>query len=151
VALLVVLLVWFGSLGPAPALGSYPGAEQVAADGDSLVGSEVVVAGPVVDTDPVTVEADTSRGPLRVVVRDAPAVRRGWQLRAFGTLEDDGAVAASGTVAVPGWGRPYAWGVSALGVGWVLWRLARTWRVDRHRRALVPRGEEPADGQTGGD
>lgn len=131
-ALLFVLCVWSGTLGPAPAVGAYPGGEELAADYDAYVGERVVVAGEVVETDPTVVRAELAGRPdLHVTVTglDAPP-ERGDLLRVFGVAKPGNTVEALDAFAVPMTGRWYTWSVSFLSGLWVLGRIVNHWRLD---------------------
>jgi hypothetical protein len=140
-ATLFGLCVWFGSYGVAPALGAYPTEQVVGPTPDQYVGGPVTLAGPVVDTDPVTMRI-TYRGTeartLTITDVETP-VEPGDELRVFGTLVDEDTVAATTAFAVPPAGYLYTYVVSFVSGLWVLTRLATHWRLDAG--ALVRRTE----------
>lgn len=135
------LLVWFGSLSPAPAAGAYPGEEELATDYEQFVGERVVVSGQIIATDPVTIQASYGAGEtmtLRVtnVSEDGTA---GDSLRVYGVAKPDGEIRALNAFTVPWWGSQYAVGVSALAGVWVFLRTINHWRVDTDDWALERR------------
>ena len=135
------LAVWYGSLGPAPGLGDYPGEYQLATDYEQYLGERVTVGGPIVATDPVTIRTPTDTGaPLRLTVTDLSiSVDEGEELRVYGVVEPDHTIRAINAVSVPQSGHWYAWSVSFLAGLWVLGRLVRYWRLDRRTWTLTPR------------
>jgi hypothetical protein len=142
-AAMVGLVVWHGTLEPAPEAGSYPGSEELAADYDRYLGERVTVVGRIVETDPVVIDAEYGAGEsIRLaVVGLAPNVRieAGAVLRVFGVVEPNRTVRTENAFAVPPGGRWYAWGVSFLAGLWVLSRIVRRFRFDRAERGLVSR------------
>ena len=141
IALLFGLAVWYGSLGPAPALGAYPDEDELATDYNRYLGEQVTVGGRVVDTDPITIRTDPDTGPpLQLTVTDLSiSVREGEQLRVYGVVEADHTIHAIDAIAVPPSGHWYAYTVSFLAGLWVLVRLFRYWRLDLRTWTLTPR------------
>lgn len=141
VALLFGLAAWFGSLGPAPELGSYPSETHLAADYERYLGERVTVDGRVVDTAPVTIVAEYGAGGhVRLTITDLSMdVTEGERLRVHGVAERDYTVRAIDAISVPQSGRWYAWTVSFLAGLWVLGRLVRYWRLDTAEWTLRPR------------
>lgn len=140
-AVLFALIVWYGTLGPATALGAYPDEDNLATDYDQYQGEPVSVSGRIVATDPVVIVADTATGtPLRLTITDLSiAVTEGEELRVYGVVEPDHTVHAHNAVAVPASGQWYAYTVSFLAGLWVLARLFRYWRLDGRTWTLTPR------------
>lgn len=132
VALLLTLAVWYGSLGPAPALGAYPDSNQLATDYDRYRGEHVSLTGVVVETAPVTIVAGTDTGaPLRLTVTQLSiGVTEGDQLRVYGIVEADHTIRATRALTVSRSGQWYAWEISFLAGVWVLARIRRHWRID---------------------
>jgi hypothetical protein len=129
------LLVWHGSLNPAPEAGAFPGTDEIAADADEYVGERVTVGGRIVETDPVVIAAEYGVGEeLRIGITDPPpsvTVRKGATLRVHGDLVDARTVRARNAFVVPNWGAWYGWTISFLAGLWVLGRIVRYWRFDR--------------------
>ncbi|MFB6227592.1 MAG: hypothetical protein ABEH88_03250 [Halobacteriales archaeon] len=142
-AALFGLVVWHGTLTPAPDAGAYPGSEELAADYEAYLGEDVTVGGRIVETDPVVVEAEygVEEPILLTVVGLDPGVtvEKDAHLRVFGTVEPDRTVRAENAFAVPPIGPLYAWTISFLAGLWVLGRIVRRFRVDREEWGLVPR------------
>lgn len=138
---LLVLMVWFGSLAPAPALGDYPDTGQVATNAEQYRGAHVVVSGPVRTIDPVTIAAGDGTGrtvELTITGLTSP-VRTGDQLRVYGVLTADRTIHAHEAVTVPRWGHWYTYVVSVLAGCWVLVRIGRDWQINTHTWPLEPR------------
>lgn len=161
-AALLGLVVWFGTLTPAPALGAYPGTDHLATDYDAYVGERVAVGGTVRTTDPVTITSESDTGEtVRLTVTDLDVpVDRGDQLRVYGVLGPNRTLRASNAFTVPAWGHWYAYVVSFLAGCWVLvrvlrhWRLdARTWTLERRATPVWGRlvGATPTDSDVEGD
>lgn len=141
VALSVALGVWYGSLGPAPDLGAYPGSDELATDYERYLGERVDLEGRVVDADPVTIVAGTDAGPpVRLTVTDLSiATTEGETLRVYGVAAPDHTIRAQNAFTVPRRGQWYAWTVSFLAGLWVLGRLCRYWRIETTAWTVVPR------------
>lgn len=145
----VALLVWFGSLGPAPGAGAFPTGDTLTTDYSAYVGSEVVVTGPAVERDPLVVATGPERSlELRVVGYDGQP-ERGTRLRLHGTALGGKRLQVSSGFAVPDRGLWYTWGISFLAGLWVLTRLLREWTIDQDTLSIVPR--TAIDGQDGDD
>lgn len=144
-AVLFGLLVWYGSLGPAPALGNYPSEEHFGPHPDRYVGDRVATTGRVVATDPVRIEVryGADRRATYAVTGLDGSVAPGRRLRVFGRLVDPETVEAENAFTVPDSGLWYAWGISFFAGLWTLSRIVRHWRIDREGIALVAR-ERPA-------
>jgi hypothetical protein len=134
------LLVWHGSLDPAPQVGDYPDEADLVVDYDRYAGDRVTVAGTVVGTSPPVVELRSGGDSIRVTVRDlsVPA-ERGDRLRVYGVAESGRTVRAISAFTVPRWGLWYTYAVSFVAGLWVLGRLVRHWRIDREAVGLAPR------------
>lgn len=147
VVLLVVLgglLVWYGTLGPAPTQGAYPDVEHYANAPAAYLGDLVETTGRVVDSDPVRIAVDRPpKPPVTLTVTGVShPVREGGNLWVFGRLTGPREIAATNTFFVPQSGIAYTYGVSFLAGLWVLARIVRTWRFDPEGVGLAPR-EEP--------
>lgn len=150
VAALVVLLaglfglvVWYGTLAPAPDQGAYPSHDEFLDAPHRYLGDRVVTAGRVTGTDPVLIAVERGLGPpveLAVTGVDHP-VEEGNGLRVFGRLVGPREIAADESFAVPEARLAYTYVVSFLAGLWVLARVVRTWRFDRETAGLVPRSE----------
>lgn len=132
-ALLVGLAVWYGSLAPNPAMGAYPGDDDLAADYDRYVGEHVTVGGRVVATDPVVMHARVdAQTTLELTITDTPGgVAVGDHVRVFGVVEPGATIRAIRVIAQPPTRVWYAYTVSFLAGLWVLGRLVRDWTIDR--------------------
>jgi hypothetical protein len=135
------LLVWFGSLGPAPALGAYPGEDDLGHDYDAYVGEDVSVSGRVVDTAPTTIVAEYGAGDqMRVTVTNlATDPSEGDALRVYGVARPGQTIRAIDSYAVPPSGHLYTYLISFIAGVWVLGRLVRYWRIDTTDWTLTPR------------
>ncbi len=142
-AALFGLVVWHGTLDPAPDAGAYPGPEQLGADYEAYLGETVAVGGEITETDPVVIEAEYGVGEsirLTVVgVDPGVTVEEGGQLRVFGVVEPGGTVRAENAFFVPDSGRWYTWSISFLAGLWVLGRIVLRFRFDREEWGLVRR------------
>lgn len=143
-ALLVVLFGLFvlaGTVQSSPDDRNYPSEADIAADGERYVGDRVVVSGTVIETDPLTVEAEPVPGePIAFVIENtARTPEIGDSLTAYGTLRTGDRIRAIETVHTEPWERQYMYVVSFIGGLWVLGRLVNGWRFDRESTGLVPR------------
>jgi hypothetical protein len=142
-AVLFGLVVWHGTLTPAPEAGTYPGSEELAADYEAYLGEDVTVGGEIIETDPVVIEAEYGVDEsilLTVLDLDSDVtVETGASLRVFGVVEPDRTVRAENAFVVPAVGPLYARGISFFAGLWVLGRIVRRFRVDREEWGLVPR------------
>lgn len=156
-AVLFALMVGFGSLSPAPALGDYPDEDALAKAPEAHVGETVQLSGAVSQTDPVAVrvqydyyaDGERAAGSYRLTIRgvDTP-VERGDSLQVFGTVESDGTIQAQSVVVVPPANYAYMYGISALAGLWVLARLVRGWSLDWETGALERRNQPAASHRT---
>ncbi|MDS0221382.1 hypothetical protein NDI54_08470 [Haloarcula sp. S1AR25-5A] len=144
------LMVAFGAITPAPALGDYPGEEELAQDYDGHVGDYVQVTGTVVGTDPVEIAleydytdaGERHSGTITVTVRNVETtVTDGESLQVYGTPGPDRTITAENSVSVPATNYTAMYLVSALAGLWTLWRLVCGWRLDWQTGALVRREE----------
>jgi hypothetical protein len=145
-AALFGLVVWHGTLTPAPEAGAYPGSDELAAGYDASLGAEVTVGGRIVETDPAVIDAEYGVDEsiqLTVVGLDpSVALEEGAILRVFGVAEPDRRVRAENAFVVPAAGQWYAWTVSFLAGLWVLSRVVRGFRLDREQWGLVRREQQ---------
>ncbi|WP_331233953.1 hypothetical protein [Natronorarus salvus] len=141
-ALLVGLFVLSGTADPDPENHAYPDGDDLAADYDAYVGDRADVSGPVVSTDPVTIETGPPGETITLEVEGVEEpVEEGQRLRAFGVVEPGGAFDAEETLVRDPWEITYMYVVSLLAGLWVLSRLLRGWRIDRAVLGLEPRDE----------
>jgi hypothetical protein len=105
------------------------------------VGDRVVVGGTVIETDPLTIEAEPVPGePIAFVVENtARTPDIGDALTVYGTLRSENRIRAIEQVHTEPWERQYMYLVSFLGGLWVLGRLCNGWRFDRESISIVPR------------
>ena len=146
------LFVAAGALTPNPELNDHPGGEAVGPDPGAYVDQEVSLGGQVVGTDPVRVEVEYGTGEtftVTVTGVDRP-VTDGDHLSAFGTLKDEGTLAADRVILRQPWELSYMYVVSFVAGLWVLARTVRRWRFDADRLGFVPR-EEPISIRGGRD
>lgn len=142
-AALFGLVVWHGSLTPAPDAGAYPGSAELAADYDGHLGDSVAVEGEIVGTDPVVIESehgvDESIRLTVVGLGSDVGIEAGAILRVFGVVSPDRTISAENAFVVPAVGPLYARGISFLAGLWVLFRVVRRFRFDRTELGLVRR------------
>ena len=150
-AVLFGLTVGFGTLAPAPALGSYPDSATLAQEYDATIGQRVQVSGTVVRTEPLVLAAEydyyaagaANSGSLDLTITAVERpVRVGQSVQVFGTLRPDRTIEAREIVVVPARNVAYMYAVSALAGLWVLARLLRGWAVD-WRTGAVTRRDRP--------
>ncbi|WP_458204551.1 hypothetical protein [Haladaptatus sp. NG-SE-30] len=132
VVLLFGLTVWFGTLTPAPELGVYPSEEHLATDYDHYRGQKVTVSGTVVETDPMTIDAEygADEHVQFTITNLAIDANEGDNLRVYGTVGPDHTIQSHNAVAVPPSGHVYTYSISFLAGLWVLGRIIRFWRLD---------------------
>ncbi|TKR25450.1 hypothetical protein [Natronomonas salsuginis] len=141
VAVLFGCFVLAGTVQPSPDDRNYPNEADIAADGERYVGDRVVVGGTVIETDPLTIEAEPIPGePIAFVVEDtARTPEVGDTLTVYGTLRSENRIRAIEPIHREPWEMQYMYLVSFLGGLWVLGRLCNGWRFDRESMSLVPR------------
>jgi hypothetical protein len=134
------LLVWAGSLGPAPAAWAFPDEDALERDYDAHVGERVDITGSVVDTEPITIVASSDGGEIRLTVRGASGpVQSGDELRVYGVVENGRSIRSIASRAVSSGERLYMYVASLLAGVWVAGRLLRYWRVAETSTGLTPR------------
>lgn len=135
------LLVWYGSLEPAPQAGDYPGPDELSRDYNQYLGERVVVSGRVVATDPIMLNTTYGAGAIfQVTITGvSESVTRDEELRVVGIAREDRTIHATYAYTVTEKGRWYAYSVSLLAGLWVVGRLVRHWRFERTEIGLQPR------------
>jgi hypothetical protein len=131
---------------PAPELGVYPGADDIAQQPEEYQNQQVSFVGQIVSTDPVTVraeyETDTGIESIRVELTDIETpVDRDDRLQVFGVLTTPRIVRTTNVVVAPQTGLWYAWITSFVAGLWVLARILRHWTLDIEIGAFLPRLE----------
>jgi len=141
-------LLVFGGIDrpPAPELGHYPDAYEIAESPNKYQNQRVGVGGRVLSTDPVIVRAeyrtDTGIKTIRLWITDVDvSVSQGDTVRVFGILTDSQTVQAIRIVEYPQTGQWYAWVTSFIGGLWVLTRIVKHWKIDIPTGAFIPRLE----------
>jgi hypothetical protein len=144
-AMLLALCVGYGTLGPGPSDGRFPGVTDVVHGNQSYEGERVVVDGTIVATDPVVLEATYDTvvdgrvipNKARFTVIDPPKETNvGQQMQVFGVLTDDRTVRAGNAVTTPQQNVLVMYLVSAVAGLWVPARLRRDWRLDPRTLAV---------------
>lgn len=135
------LLVWYGTLGPNPAVGAYPGAADLGRNYGDYLGNRVVVVGRVIGTDPIVIATPYgSEQTLQLTITDtALETDRGNKLRVFGTIQEQHTIRVINAFTIPATGLWYTWSVSFLAGVWVFARLIRNWQVACDTWELMPR------------
>lgn len=143
---LLALLVAAGTVTPASGIHAHPTAEDLDRDYAAYQGERVTVAGTVVQTDPIVVEADygADRPLVLSVLNVEESVEVGQELRVFGTARPDRTITAHETVVVSPWETYYAWAASFVAGVWVLARFLRGWRFDRSTLGFTVREDRDA-------
>ncbi|MFA9418276.1 hypothetical protein [Natrinema sp. HArc-T2] len=154
---LVGLLSWASTAVVDPLETTYPDEADVTSNRESYIGERVVLDGSVVETDPLMIATQPNGNGRFSVVHTADSLKRstgpletGDRVTVFGTLEDASTLDATRTISTALWESFYMIGISFVAGCWVLARLVRDWRVDRARKALVPRPTAPTNGDTSG-
>ncbi len=129
------LCVWFGTVGPAPALGAYPHEGDVGPNPAPYVGGPVELSGQVVDTNPVRmrIEYGLQQSRTLTVTNVEISTEPGDTFRVYGTLTDPDTVRATNAFAVPPGGLRYTYVVSFVAGLWVFARIVSQWRLHRHQ------------------
>jgi hypothetical protein len=139
-AVLAVLFVWAGTIGPDSTDNNYPGTEDIHENPGQYVGERVTVGGTVTNTDPLTLETTIADTTLTFVIENTDHdVAVDDRLNVFGTLQADNNVDASNTVRQKPWERYYMYAVSFIAGLLVLGRLLNRWTVDTTTWSIVPR------------
>ena len=143
IALSALLIVGGIDRPPAPELGVYPGADDIAHHPDTHLNQQVSFTGQVVSTDPLIIradyETDAELDSIRITLTDVDAdIERGDTLQVVGVLTDPRTVRPTNVVVVPRTGLWYAWVTSFAAGLWVLARLLRHWRLDTETGAFHP-------------
>ena len=96
-ALLFGLAVWFGSLGPAPALGAYPDEENLGEEYSDYLGERVTVTGWVIATDPVVIRAEYGADEaIQLTITDLSiTATEGDRLRVYDVVTPDQTIRAN--------------------------------------------------------
>jgi len=139
------LLVWFGSLAANPAVGAYPGGDELGTNYDAHLDEQVVVGGGVIETEPLTIAVEYGVDEsieLHLVDENTQLeATHGDHVTLFGTAKPDQTVIVEHAYAVPGEQYLYMYLVSFSGGLWVLTRITRTWRFDWDTWSLIPDDE----------
>lgn len=141
------LFVWGGiDRPPAPQLGIYPEAEEVAQQPSQYQNEQITIHGRVISTDPVIVraeyEADSGLKSIDLQIADIGTdVTRGDKLQIFGTLIDAQTIRATNIVVFSEIGRWYTWLISFIAGLWVLVRIINRWTIDLRTGAFSPRSD----------
>ncbi|QOS12735.1 uncharacterized protein HfgLR_13035 [Haloferax gibbonsii] len=139
------LLIWFGSLAPNPAVGAYPGSDELGTNYDAYLDERVVVGGTVIETEPLTIAVEYGDGEiieLQLVDESTQLeATQGDHVTLYGTVKPNQTVVVEHAYAVPGEQYLYMYLVSFCGGLWVLARLIRTWGFEWDTWALVPDDE----------
>lgn len=134
------LMVWYGSIRPAPQGGSFPGAEMLVKDYAAHVGERVTVIGMVIRADPLVIRIESDGQMLRLRVTEvSTSATIGQEIRIFGIAKEQRTIRAIHAFTVPGRGLGYAYSVSFLAGLWILLRIGRQWRFDRATGGFKPR------------
>lgn len=140
VVLLAAIPFWFGALRPAPDEGAFPGPEDLSKNRDRYVGTNVVVRGTVVNTDPKRIQTRVNGQRFTFELQNiSRPITAGDSLRVYGTLVDRDTILVRNSVVPPAGGYRYAVVASIGGGIWVLVRLIRHWRINRDELGLRPR------------
>lgn len=139
------LMIWYGSLAPAPAAGEYYGTDQLTSDYAQYHGERVVVSGPVLSTNPVVIDAVEGPITYRLTITNVGSpLSKGEYLSVYGVVLEDRTIRAITAYTVPQRGFWYAYVTSFVAGFWVLGRLLSHWRLNRDPLGLTPR-ETPLD------
>jgi hypothetical protein len=138
-----VLLIGTGTITPDPAMNNYPDEDDIGGDYNAYYGSQVILWGTVVETDPVIVEVDPDTTPASRVTFEGvdSSVSRGDEISSFGTLNDGPTLDVERSITRETWERYYMYLISFIGGLWVFGRLLQYWRIDTDDFAFMP-GDE---------
>jgi len=133
----------YGAIDHDPAANSYVYADKWGDTPETYLGERVAVSGIVVSTDPYVLKTDYGVDKtLRVTVNNAPTdIESGQELAVFGTLTDDRTIAAERTSHRNQWESWYLYLISALGIGWVVYRIASHWTIDWVQLGFRPQSD----------
>lgn len=122
----------------------YDTAEDIVAKSDTTVGTEVLLYGQVVGTDPVIIkiELDDSNHVRFKIYNVKQQVRIGAYLEVYGLLVDDRTVKSKGTVVRGEREHWYTYTVSFFAGLVVLARVVRVWTIDPSTYTLIPREDD---------
>jgi hypothetical protein len=140
---LVGLLIWAGTISPDPTMNNYPDNDDLGGEYNAYYGSQVILGGTVVETEPVIVKVvpDTAP-PSRVTFENVDnSVYRGDEISAFGTLHDGPTLDVERSITRKTWERYYMYLISFIGGIWVFIRLLQYWRIEADGFAFIP-GDE---------
>jgi len=135
--------VAYGAISHDPAANSYVHADEWGDTPETYLGEHVAVGGIVVSTDPYILETNYGIDEtLRVTVDNAPTdIESGQELAVFGRLVNERTIAADRTSNRNQWEAQYMYLISALGIGWVVHRIARHWMIDWFHLGLRPQSD----------
>ena len=138
------LMVWYGSLNPAPGQWVFPGTEELGTNYGAYVGDRTTLVGTVTDTDPLRMQREYGTGEvLRVtVVGYEGTVSPGDRFAVYGIVQPEHQVRVLNAYAIPRGNYATMYLISFFAGLWALTRIVRGWRFDREAVALEPR-EEP--------
>jgi hypothetical protein len=142
VALLAGLLLWAGTLDPAPDRNVYPDENEFGANYDAYIGSQIETGGTVRTTDPLVIEVSPDGRPaieLKLTNIDPSNVRVGDEISVFGTLKLNGTVDVTTPTARSPWEYWYMYLVSFLAGLWTLGRFRRHWTLNTELLSFIPR------------
>ncbi len=142
IIILVSMFIWFGSLGPEPSNGAYPGKEELFEDYDDHVGEKVEVTGDVVDTDPLTIKIERLDEEMKLQVTGTDIQSEGGdKLQVFGVLHEDHSIRAENAVRLPLGNYIYMYAVSIVAAIWISIRIITRWRWDGKEHRIEERDE----------
>lgn len=148
IGLVLATAVWSGAM-PSDAE-TYPSESEIVEHPDRYVGDEIVVDGPVVDTNPVVVAISGPDGESGqfTVTGISKTVEHGDELRVYGVLTDSKSIHSFEAIVISPWELRYAWVISFLAGLWVLVRFARHWTFDRSELVFQLRQNPENDSQS---
>lgn len=149
---LLGLMVWYGTLEPAPGQWVFAGSEELGAEYEAYVGERVLLIGTVTDIDPVRIRLSYGNGKtLHVTVVNLDTTTTpGDRLALYGVAAPDHSIRTINAYTIPSANYVSMYLLSFLAGLWALVRIIRGWRVDPERLALEPRTEPlvPSDVRT---